>query len=77
MSAFAKAVQLVGGPSVMAGKLGVSVQAVCFWRDGKRKLPVERCYAIEQATDGQVRRQDLRPDDWQLIWPELSPNKVA
>ena len=26
---------------------------------------------IEAATDGAVRRQDLRPDDWHRIWPEL------
>ncbi|WP_092970709.1 YdaS family helix-turn-helix protein [Ralstonia sp. NFACC01] len=30
-----------------------------------------RCVAIEVATQGSVRRQDLRPDDWHLIWPEL------
>lgn len=27
--------------------------------------------AIEKATDGAVRRWDLRPDDWHRIWPEL------
>lgn len=26
---------------------------------------------IDQATDGAVRRWDLRPDDWHRIWPEL------
>lgn len=26
---------------------------------------------IEQATQSQVTRRDLRPDDWQKIWPEL------
>jgi len=30
-----------------------------------------RCVAIEMATQGVVRRPDLRPDDWHLIWPEL------
>jgi len=30
-----------------------------------------RCVAIEVATQGAVRRPDLRPDDWHLIWPEL------
>ncbi|MDA8456024.1 helix-turn-helix domain-containing protein [Acidovorax sp. GBBC 3334] len=29
------------------------------------------CVAIEQATDGRVTRQDLRPHDWASIWPEL------
>lgn len=26
---------------------------------------------IERATDGAVRRWELRPDDWHRIWPEL------
>lgn len=29
------------------------------------------CVLIERATAGDVRRWDLRPDDWHLIWPEL------
>lgn len=29
------------------------------------------CSAIERASDGAVTRQDLRPNDWQDIWPEL------
>lgn len=29
------------------------------------------CVAIERETRGQVTRKDLRPDDWQDIWPEL------
>ena len=30
------------------------------------------CVAIERATSGEVTRQDLRPNDWHLIWPELT-----
>lgn len=30
------------------------------------------CLAIERATGGQVTRQDLRPDDYWLIWPDLA-----
>lgn len=29
------------------------------------------CVAIERATQGAVRRWDMRPDDWREIWPEL------
>lgn len=33
------------------------------------------CVSIERETHGQVTRKDLRPDDWQSIWPELAnPN---
>ena len=55
----------------MASILGVTPQAVCFWRDGKRKLAPEYCASIERATGGAVTRRDLRPDDWHLVWPEL------
>lgn len=35
-------------------------------------LGAELCVSIEQATNGEVTRKDLRPDDWERIWPELS-----
>ena len=34
------------------------------------------CVALEQATKGALRRQDLRPD-WMLIWPELIEAEAA
>ena len=39
--------------------------------NGSRPAPPTRCYAIEVGTDFEVRRWDLRPDDWHRIWPEL------
>jgi DNA-binding transcriptional regulator YdaS (Cro superfamily) len=30
------------------------------------------CVSIERSTGGAVTRRDLRPDDWQDIWPELA-----
>lgn len=43
------------------------------WRHGyaDRQPSPQYATAIEQATEGAVRRWDLRPDDWHLIWPEL------
>jgi len=38
---------------------------------GQRRPSPENCVSIEQATKGLVSRRDLRPDDWQAIWPEL------
>ncbi|EPS7618392.1 hypothetical protein ACVHO4_000939 [Vibrio cholerae] len=29
------------------------------------------CALLEKESDGKVSRKSLRPDDWQLIWPEL------
>lgn len=27
--------------------------------------------SVERETDQKITRKDLRPDDWNLIWPEL------
>ena len=50
-------------------QLGVSHSVLSNWKT--RGVPVEHCAAIEKATNGAVTRQELRPDDWQAIWPEL------
>lgn len=38
---------------------------------GQRKAGEKLCVAIERESRGAVTRRDLRPDDWQEIWPEL------
>lgn len=38
---------------------------------GRRTLDEKVCVAIEQKTSRIVTRQEMRPDDWHLIWPEL------
>ena len=58
--------------SVLARQVGVSPALVYQWRTAKRPVPIEHCAAIEHATSGEVSRRDLRPDDWQRIWPELA-----
>jgi len=72
MNPIQAAIQKMGSASALARAINVTPQAVCFWRDGRRKIPADRCAAIELATDGAVTRRDLRPDDWHLIWPELA-----
>lgn len=54
----------------LAGQIGVDPVLIRQWST-IRPVPVARCVAIEQATGGAVKRQDLRPDDWRQIWPEL------
>ena len=39
---------------------------------GERPIPIEHAAAIEQFTEGAVRRTDICPDDWRRIWPELA-----
>ena len=43
------------------------------WRHGyaNRRPGPRMCVVIEDVSSLQVRRWDLRPDDWHLIWPEL------
>lgn len=64
-------VNLCGGPTKVAAALGVTAQAVCFWRDEKRRLPVEHIPVLERLSGLQVRRWEFRPVDWWVIWPEL------
>lgn len=66
----------VGTAAGLASNLGISPVLISQWRTGTRPVPIERCVAIERATDGAVTRRDLRPNDWQDIWPELA-EKVA
>lgn len=61
----------LGSFAALAQRLGVTKAAVHQWKDAARQVPLEHCAAIEQATDGEVTRRDLRPDDWHRIWPEL------
>ena len=60
-----------GAISNLAKQIGAHVPDVSRWVTGERPVPIERCVAIERATGGVVTRRDLRPDDWQDIWPEL------
>lgn len=71
-TAIRKACHLVGGLSKMAALLGVKVPTVSQWVSGNpqnhRQVPAERCPAIERATSGQVRCEELRPDiDWAVL----------
>jgi len=44
---------------------------------GSRTLDEKVCVAIEQCTRKIVTRQELRPEDWHLIWPELKEGVAA
>ncbi|WP_298702630.1 YdaS family helix-turn-helix protein [uncultured Variovorax sp.] len=67
----ARAIDAAGGPAVLARRLGVTTQAVCFWRDGHRAVPEKHGAEIESACNRAYTRKDLWPDTWQRIWPEL------
>lgn len=62
------AIDHMGNASRLARAIGVTTQAVCFWRAGARQVPAERCPAIEAATGGLVRCEELRPDvRWDVL----------
>lgn len=57
-----------GGGLKLAQAIGVSSVIISQWKTGARQVPAERCPAIERATAGAVRCEDLRPDvDWAYL----------
>ena len=44
---------------------------------GYKTLDEKVCVSIEQKTGREVTRQELRPNDWILIWPELAEKAAA
>lgn len=61
-----------GSPTKLAHAIGTAVlrQHVEHWLKTGR-VPVEHCAAIERVTNRKVTRFQLRPMDWQQIWPEM------
>jgi len=60
-----------GTAASLAAVLGVSPSYLSQMASGDAPVSPERCVEIEVATNGDVTRRDLRPEDWQRIWPEL------
>ena len=60
-----------GNQSALATAIGSHQPTVRAWAMAERPIPVEHGAAIERATGGQVTRQELFPDTWARIWPEL------
>ena len=67
-----KAVELLGGPALTARRLKVKDnrhQTVQSWM--RTGVPAHWAQLIETETGGRVTRQQLRPADWHLLWPNL------
>jgi DNA-binding transcriptional regulator YdaS (Cro superfamily) len=61
-----------------ADSVGVSTGMVSQWLSGHRPVSTDKCVLIEKITEYEVKRQDLRPDDYWLHWPDLkAPKKAA
>lgn len=60
-----RACRLLESKAELARVIAVSPSMVSQMVKGSRRVPAERCPAIERATGGKVRCEDLRPDvDW-------------
>lgn len=51
-----------GSQTELARAINAQPQLVWQWSTGARPVPLERCVAIEKATDGVVTCEELRPD---------------
>lgn len=62
-----RAIALMGGVAETVRTLGLNGHATVYqWT--KTRVPAERCPAIERATNGLVRCEELRPD---VAWDVL------
>lgn len=51
-----------GGQTAVAARLGVSQGLVWQWLNEKTRITAERAQDIEEKTNGEVTRFELRPD---------------
>lgn len=68
--ALLRAIQIAGSQSALGAALGHSQALVHKWINSRNPLKAEHCVKIERIYN--VSRQDLRPDDWPDVWPELA-----
>lgn len=59
MTPLDRAIAAAGSQYALATALGIKSPSISGWY-GRKRIPVERCIAIEAATG--VSRHDLRPD---------------
>ncbi|MGV7210473.1 transcriptional regulator [Oxalobacteraceae bacterium A2-2] len=66
-----------GAQRALAEQLEITPVLISQWANGVRPIPPERCVEIELATGRQVTRIDMRPTDWEKIWPELAASTAV
>ena len=68
------AAEVLGGQAALASACGYADRRhVWPWFKTDRRVPAEHCPAIERATGGAVRCEDLRPD---ISWGVLRANPL-
>ena len=64
ITAYLKAKEL--SQEAFAKQIGVSQGLVWQWISGKTRITAERAIEIEEKTDGAIRREQLRPDVFEV-----------
>lgn len=62
----------LGTKAALARAVGVLPQQVGNWLNRDKEIDPVYCARIETATGRRVLRQELRPHDWETVWPELA-----
>jgi DNA-binding transcriptional regulator YdaS (Cro superfamily) len=76
-----KACELVNGQTALARELTrrtgivVTQQRVRNWIYRGDEVPADFMASIEEITNGEVSRKDFRPNDFQVVWPELAKTR--
>jgi len=70
------ACEIAGSQAAFARAICVDPAFVNQMLHNRRPVPVRLCHVIESGYG--ISRKELRPNDWMIIWPELTDaNKVA
>lgn len=70
-AALLRAIDIAGSQSALARLLGKKQPHIYKWLMSPNGVSPEHCVDIERRLEGLVTRKDLRPEDWQRIWPEM------
>lgn len=62
INALGKAIELFQNPTRLAAAIGYSQHAVWHALNRRRQVSARMAVAIERATKGKIRREELRPD---------------
>ena len=66
-----------GRAAALAVHLGVSQAFMSELVGGVKAIPIKHCQAIHAFTSGDVTLQEMRPNDWAKIWPELAATPAS
>lgn len=71
-------IDIAGGTASVARFFQIASASVSEWRK-MQKLPDDKLIRLAPLieTKSKIKRWDLRPNDWFLIWPELVGKKGA